>query len=145
MKRVSKKNLALLLTSFFLLLSPGFLLAQATVNPSPDTGITYECPPEIVNGVSVYGNCKFEDLIKAVQYITNKLVLFTLSFSVVVIAYAGYRYMISGDNPGERTKANEMLKKVAIGIFFILAAWLIVTLITNALVNKNLIPSFFTN
>ncbi|MCX6701765.1 MAG: pilin [Candidatus Zambryskibacteria bacterium] len=96
------------------------------------TGITYECA-ETINGNVVYGNCDFQDLMNAVKKVTNFAAIITLSLSVIVIAVAGYKYMISGDNAGERTKANEMLRKIALGIIFILAAWLIVTLITNTL------------
>lgn len=102
------------------------------------TGITYECG----DGITA-GNCSFDDLVAAVKKALDFGIKFALSFSVVVIAYAGYRYMISGDNPGERKKANEMLWKVALGIVYILAAWLIVTLITNALLTedvKKLVP-----
>lgn len=92
------------------------------------SGLTYEC----ANGPS--GECKFEDLLAAVKNVTDKGTIITLSLSVIVIAWAGFKYMISGDNAGERKKANEMLRKVAIGIVIIIAAWLIVTLITNALI-----------
>lgn len=89
-----------------------------------NTGITYECKN---------GDCDFNDLIKATQRVVKFGVQFALSFSVVVIAYAGYLYMISGANPTKRGEANKMLQKVAIGIFFILAAWFIVSLILNSL------------
>lgn len=106
--------------------------------PSPDTtnnktGITYEC-----GDGKTAGNCDFTDLVTATQRVVNIAVKYALFFSVIVIAYAGFRYMKSGDNPGERTKANEMLKKVAIGIAVIMSAWLIVNLITVELLGKNL-------
>jgi hypothetical protein len=92
----------------------------------------------------VYGNCGFTDLIDAVKKIANFMVTLGLSFSVVVIALAGWKYMKSGDNPGERKEANEMLQKVAIGIGWILAAWLIVNLIMTALVGKQVL-NFISN
>ena len=109
------------------------LFVSAQLNPSPattdnKTGITYECG----DGLTA-GNCSFEDLIAATKRLTDFGTVFALEFSVVVIAWAGFKYMISGDNPGERKKANEMFQKVGLGILFILAAWLIISLILNGL------------
>lgn len=93
------------------------------------TGITYECK----DAKGVIGNCDFQDLLAAVKKVVNFAVGFTLFFSVVVIAFAGFKYMTSGDNASKRTEANKMLLSVAKGIVFILAAWLIVSLILRAL------------
>ncbi len=123
-KKISKKVLLANIFVFFLLfLIPAFSGAQG--------GIVYECnhPNKPV------GECDFNDLILAVKKVVNWLIVFTLEFSVVIIAYAGFNYMVSGDNPGKRTEANKMLTKVVIGIFFVLAAWLIVTLIANVLLD----------
>ncbi len=130
-----------LLVVLFLLvsLSPTLLLADTPVTKAPDTGITYECVQKGVNGgPDVYGNCGFDNLIAGTRDLVNFGIKITLSFSVVVIAFAGAKYMISGDMPGERKKANEMLTKVAKGIAFILAAWLIVNLITSALLKDTI-------
>ena len=111
---------------------PLFTTAQVIENPSPkNTGVTYDCAIE--NSGRAQGECTFQDLIAAAQKVINKIIPLTLGFSVVVIAYAGYLYMISGDNANKRKEANEMLRKVVIGIVFILAAWLIVSLILSAL------------
>lgn len=56
-----------------------------------------------------------------------------LPFSVIVIAYAGFLYLTSGGNQPQLYRAHGMFTKVALGIVWVLAAWLIVTLITNAL------------
>lgn len=97
------------------------------------TPIAYEC----ING-TVYGNCSFGDLVIATQRITKWLVFFTLQFSVVVIIYAGFNYLISGDKPAKRAEANRMLSMVAIGIFFVMAAWLIVNLISTTLLTADI-------
>ncbi len=126
----------------FLFIIPFVALAQANPprsTPTPGTNLAYECQRPGPNGVPIYGDCDYQNLIEAVQRVVNWLIIFTLEFSVVVIAYAGFKYMISGDNPGERTAANLMLRKVAIGIFFVLAAWLIVNLIARALLTPAII------
>ena len=98
-------------------------------NPAPTpagaSGITWECNPP--------GQCTFGDLINAVKTVVKWGTIFALEFSVVVLVVAGFRYMISGQKADERAKANKMLRSVVIGIIFILAAWLIVTLIISGL------------
>ena len=103
-----------------------------TPAPAGASGITWECSPP--------GNCTFGDLINAVKTVVKWGTIFALEFSVVVIAYAGFKYMISGEKPAERAAANKMLRSVVIGIIFILAAWLIVTLIISGL--KVTAPTF---
>lgn len=110
----------------FVFLLPTGVIAQVQAN-DPGTGITYEC------NRSAPGECRFEDLISAVQKVLNWGRNFALMFSVIVIAYAGFDFMVSGDKSSKREDAKKRLGKVALGIIFILAAWLIVTLILTAL------------
>lgn len=115
---------------FLLLLLPTIGFSQGT-NASKintDIGITYECG----DGDDA-GNCTFGDLVAATKKVVDFGVKFTLFFSVIVIVIAGYNLMISGDNPGKRKEARDMLWKVAKGIAYILLAWLIVSLILSAL------------
>ncbi len=100
------------------------------------TGLTYECK-KIVNGGPVYGECDYDDLILAVKKFFNVATPLALAFSVVVITYAGFLYMTSGSNSGQRTRANAMFVKILWGVFFMLGAWVIVTLITDSLLNVN--------
>src|SRR3989338_8017654 len=91
-----------------LFLSPIFAYSAATPETTAGlTGITYEC---------VNGNCDFNDLVRA----TNKVVdfgrNFALMFSVVVIAIAGFKLMISGDMPKKREEAKAMFWSVGKGI-----------------------------
>ncbi len=133
---------------FLLIFLPVLVFGDVSVTASPNTGITYECVqigagPKDANGkaTDVYGNCNFENLVAATKKVTDWGAKFALSFSVVVIAVVGGRYMFYADNASERTKTHEMLWKVLIGIAFILAAWLIVTLITKALLGNAVLQS----
>ena len=117
-----------------------FPITSNAISLKADTGITYDCANE--NPTQAPGDCTFNDVISAIQKLLTWGRNFALAFSVVVLAYAGFKYMVSGDNAGERAKANQMFFKVAIGIFFILAAWLVVDLITNALLGKSLVNPF---
>ena len=125
-----------LLFSFFYLPIPTH--AAGTMS-----GIIFECDPvKKTVGTQefiIYGECTFDDLVKAVTSAVDKIVEIALGFSVVVIAWAGYLFMVSGDKPGERTKARGMLWKVVEGIFFIIAASLIVHLIASTLLNESVV------
>ncbi len=135
-------------TLFIFLLLGSF--ASAQINDNNTTSSTMSDGPH-TNGIVT--TCwkggkpipceKFSDLIIAIQNTINFGVKFALAFSVVPIAIAGFLYLRSGDNPGDRTKANNMLKNVAIGIVVMLAAWLIVNLITNSLVTDEVKKGFF--
>ncbi len=121
-----------LLVLFFL---PAFTKAAPSANTTDKkTGITYECG----DGTTA-GDCTFDDLVAGTKKVVNFGAKFALMFSVVVIAVAGGRYMISPDKQDERGKANAMLLSVAKGIIFILVAWLIVTLILNGLGVNNIV------
>ncbi|MFZ2522468.1 MAG: hypothetical protein WAZ10_04085 [Minisyncoccia bacterium] len=97
----------------------------------------YECPG--VGGIA--GECTFDDLIRAVRRVTNEGTKFALGFSVIVIAWAGFRFMMGGESASERAKAAGMLLKVVQGIAIIIIAWVLVRLITTALLDDN-IPTF---
>jgi hypothetical protein len=138
LKKIIQGGLTIFLISLICL--PGFLRADGEIPTPPSDGsgkgvikgITYICN----NGAP--GECTFNDVVEAIKHIVNWGIQFALLFSIIIIAYAGYLYMISGDSPGERAKANKMFVSVAKGIFFALGAWLIVTLITNALLNDDI-------
>lgn len=113
-----------------LILLPALIYsAPSASTAAKQTGVTYECG----DGPTA-GNCTFDDLVAATQKFINYASLFAIAFSVVVIAYVGAEYMIYSDNPGKRATASKRLFSVLKGTVFILAAWLIVTLITKALV-----------
>ncbi|KND47768.1 MAG: hypothetical protein AB201_02440 [Parcubacteria bacterium C7867-006] len=149
--KIKSEILKFFLIALFISL-PVFSYSQVMVPPGgstdttgggQSTGITYECSRPGPNGTTIYGDCGFNDLIYAVKKFFGIAIPLALAFTVVIIAYVGFEYMTSGGNPGARARANGRLVKVAWGIFFMLAAWLIVTLITNSLLNnnvKNLVP-----
>lgn len=96
------------------------------------SGLVYECVSG--SGASaVYGNCSWQDLIAATSNLVNKLTVLAIGFSVIVIAWAGFKYMTSGGSPQKISEANGIFTKVAIGLGFIIGAWAIVTLILKGL------------
>jgi len=123
-KHIAQKILTVVSFIFLIALMFGPTLTHAAQDTGVNSGITYYCTD---------GNCTFDDFIAAIRKAVNWGIGFGLAFSVVVIAVAGYTYMTSGGSASERKKANDMLLKVAKGIAFMLAAWLIVNLIMTTL------------
>src|SRR4051812_15423069 len=62
-------------------------------------GITYECN----NGNP--GECGFEDLVAATVHVINYATGIALGLSVIVLAYAGFDYMMSEGNAGKLKQA----------------------------------------
>ncbi len=74
--------------------------------------------------------CGFPELI----ILIDNSILFILKYmimpiSAVIILYAGFKYLTSGGNPGKRTEANKLFVNLLWGLFFCLAAWVIVKII----------------
>jgi len=71
-------------------------------------------------------NCDFEALMELVQNVLKYIVEITVPLSAIMFAYAGFLYMTSQGSLDKRKKANQIFTNVGIGLFFVLAAWLIV-------------------
>jgi hypothetical protein len=136
-RSINSKKISTGLVCVYLLLLPVFASAVGKGTPAPTTVPSEaEAPKSALIYVchdAAPGECNFGDLLKAVDKIMNWGTIFALQFSVVVIAYAGYLYMLSEGNPGKLKEANDMFTKVAIGIAWIIGAWLVVSLIMNSL------------
>ena len=82
--------------------------------------------------------CTFAHLMELVHRIIRFL-LFSVAMPLAAIAfvYAGFLFMFHGDNEAKRSQAKKIFLNVLIGLIIALAAWLIVTLILDALVTKS--------
>jgi hypothetical protein len=142
-KEKIKKNIGrgFLTASFFLFVFLPINTTFAQEITGHMSGITFVC----TNGTTDVPCEGFNLLIQAIQGIAKFAVGIALAFSVVVIAYAGARYIIYSDSEGERKKATEMFEKVAIGIFWILAAWLVINLIMTALTSGTKVQQLLNN
>jgi hypothetical protein len=113
---------------FFLLLIPVFSVFAAPIIPcgghvlDPNTGsIISEQPP-----------CDFSYLLKLVDNIINWIILISVPVAAGVFAWAGFTYMTTGISD-QKSYAKSMLWKVFWGFAAILAAWIIVGTILDAL------------
>jgi len=74
--------------------------------------------------------CTFEHVLQLIENVIN----FSLNYLffplfVIAVVYAGYLLMTSGDNAGKRKQAKDIFVNILIGLFFVLASWLIIKLI----------------
>ena len=128
-------------TSFLIfILTPMTLVLSQTVTGHM-SGITFVCN----NGTTDVPCEGFSLLIQAVQGVVSVVVVMALAFSVIVIAKAGFIYLTSGGEPGKRKEANDMFVKVAWGVFWILAAWVVINMIMTALPISKDVPIFLNN
>ena len=85
-------------------------------------------------GKADLGECNWNDLIELINRIIKFLVYAATSFSVVSFAYAGFLYLSSAGDHGKVEEAHHIFKNVMIGMFFVLAGWLIVATILKGLI-----------
>lgn len=79
-------------------------------------------------------DCNFQQLMVLFNNVVT-FILFTLAtpFAAIVFAYAGWLYMRSGDNPGNKKQAKDMFVKMFVGYVVALGAYLIVKVIMQGL------------
>jgi len=81
-------------------------------------------------------NCGYDDLMQLVSNIIDWIIMISIPVAAGVIAWAGFKYMTTGVVE-QKSEAKGILVKVSIGLVFILAAWLIVSTITKALLKTS--------
>ena len=84
-------------------------------------------------------DCTINDLFVMTKGLFDKAV-YTYSplVAISLIVYAGFKMIISRGNPGEITKAKNILTYTVIGLGFIWGAYFIVNLIVHQIFNANL-------
>ncbi len=87
-----------------------------------------------------YGDnpCDTADVANFVNGLISFLIQMLGVIAVIVMVYAGFQLVTSGGDEGKWTKAKELFTNVVIGIVIILAAWLIVDTIMEALTGQGL-------
>ena len=124
--QTEKNKIFIPLVISFIVLIPVFVAAQGGL--TPDCGITQ------ADG-SVNSECGYEDLLRLVNRIIDWIIMISVPVAAGVFAWAGIKYMTTGVSD-QKSEAKEMLRKVFFGFVFILAAWIIVTTILNALLSE---------
>lgn len=112
-------------------------------------GKTYAIPipckgVENVNGKLVQ-DCDLGDVLKLVSNVISFALLLSITVTTFIIAWCGWKILLAGSSSSELSKAKERLEKVLWGFFFSLTAWLIVKLITEALLKPGSYLDIFGN
>ena len=85
-------------------------------------------------------DCGYSDLLKLENNVIGWIIIISTPVAAGVFAWAGIKYMTTGISD-QKSVAKEMLRKVLFGFVFILAAWIIVTTITKALLkDSSIVP-----
>lgn len=122
-KYLSSFRLFLIGLSFLCLFLPLFLLEAAPLVPCDGT---------------IKSPCTFGSFLKLVQNVINYLLILAVPIATAFFAYAGFLVMTSGDSSDKRGKAWQIFKDIGWGVFWILAAWMVVSIIVTALANPNI-------
>ena len=77
--------------------------------------------------------CTFDDLIALINRIIDWIIGISGTIFAVSLIYGGFLYMTSGDKPGNKEKAINILWNTVKGFVIILVAWLIVQTILKTL------------
>lgn len=103
-----------------LILSSNIAFAQAVGSTDP-TNKDFQLVP--CTGAS---DCDYNALIKGVNNLVKYFLILIIPIIIAMITYSGFLYFSATDNPGNKEKAIHMLRNVAIGIFWVFFAYLIV-------------------
>ena len=123
------RSLGLILVLVFFTLPFG-ISAQQNVLPSkivPCDGTNYGGGKE----------CTVCDIATLAQNVINTGIYIAVFLSAILFAWAGWKYLTHGANPGEATKATKIFSAVATGLIIILGAWLLIDTLMKVLVGGN--------
>jgi len=106
-------------------ISPQLLFAAAQSGPIDPGGLLPNCG----------ANCDFNHLMELANNIMRFIIMIAIPLAAIAFSWAGFLYITAAGNESQIHHAHDIFIKVATGFFFILAAWLIVYLITSTLLS----------
>jgi hypothetical protein len=107
-------------------------LAQASQGVWKDMVICGVTPGPGANPLYTHA-CGYPDLIRLIQAVISNLIVLSTLLATIGFIWVGFKLMTAGGDPGALKDAKEMFKKIFIGFFWIIAAWVVVYTITSAL------------
>jgi type IV secretory pathway VirB2 component (pilin) len=93
--------------------------------------LQFICALDFNQSISASDKATFDTMLSPVMKIYNLVKYFASAIAVVVLVFAGINYITSGNDPGKREQAKNMLMYVVIGLLVIWLAPLIVSFITG--------------
>ncbi len=82
--------------------------------------------------------CGLSDFVLLINNIIKFTVKLVISVSVIVFAWAGFKYLTNRGDTGKVKEAHGIFMKVIVGLLIVLLAWLIVNTILKLLTGKDL-------
>lgn len=79
-------------------------------------------------------DCGWQQLVELARNLLNFFIYIAVPLAAIAFVYAGWLYLSARGNPGQITKAHGIFMNVAVGLFIVLIAWLVVDQIMKALV-----------
>lgn len=120
------------IAAFFVIIGVA-LLTQAPIAYA-QLSSSFDGPIVACSGIA---DCNLCTLLETAQNIINFLVFFAIIVAVLMFVYAGFLLVTAGSNEGQISKGKSIFWTVFIGLFVILAAWLIINLIMSSFLNPD--------
>lgn len=85
--------------------------------------------------------CGFDDLIELANVVINNLTVIAILGASIAFIWVGFQLLTSQGDAGAMKKAKDAGVNVLKGLFFVLAAWVIVKTITSVLLSPEFLNS----
>lgn len=82
--------------------------------------------------------CGFSGLLELVSNVLDVFIWIAAPIATIIFAWIGWTFIVDSDKSSARSEAKKRFMSLVKGVFFILAAWVIIDLIVNSLID----PSF---
>lgn len=121
-----------------ILVLPVFVQTQASTQnppPPPNTNLIV-CNTQFNSSSGAFNDpCTFNSLLTLAKNLINFLIYIAIPLVAFTFAWAGFKILTSGGNTSRMEEGKKILEKVAYGLLFLLAAWLIVNVLLSSLLN----------
>lgn len=135
------KNLFISLGSLLVLSSLVFMPVYASAQTTGKSLGLFPCSGVVDPNVPGSKECTFNDVIKLVDSIVKALFIGIMIVAPLLIARAGYYFLISGNRPTEREKAKNQLLNIVIGLVIVACSYAVVKLVLNVLLSQTTISN----
>ena len=119
----------LAIAAFFIIIGVA-LLTQASIVQASSHGLSSIFEGEIV-ACDELADCNLCTLIETAQRVVLFLVGFSVVVAILMFVFAGFLLVTAGANDGQLSRGKGIFWSVFIGLFIVLAAWLIINLILS--------------
>ncbi|MBI3074672.1 MAG: hypothetical protein HYY92_00445 [Parcubacteria group bacterium] len=122
-----------LLVLLFIITAPLALSADGF----PPTPIVPPCEDNYGDGTTEV--CGFVTLMHLIRHLIDFALFLAMPIAAGLFSWAGFLYLSAGANPGNISKAHGIFWSVFIGLLWVLGAWLVIKLISDALLKPEYI------